>query len=147
MYVCVAIPFVLNVWLVNLPARATQEEGRARSLSLRGRFFARRSSVSTIGGGGDTTIPSPGRSSKQPLPGVGLYNPLHCRQDSLDFSSFHQGVGQTSHGKGYFRAVSSQNGDKYVTPPPPPIVEVLDHQVGFCARTIQVALRVVNKFN
>ena len=36
--------FVLNVWLVNLPARATQEEGRARALSLRGRFFARRSS-------------------------------------------------------------------------------------------------------
>ena len=36
--------FVLNVWLVNLPARAAQEEGRARALSLRGRFFARRSS-------------------------------------------------------------------------------------------------------
>ena len=86
-------------------------------------------SVSTIGGGGDTTIPSPGRSSKQPLPGVGLYNPLHCRQGSLDFSSFHQGVGQTSHGKGYFRAVSSQNGDKFVTPPPPPIVEVLSNTI------------------
>ena len=25
-------------------------------------------------------------------------------------------------GRGYFRAVLSQNGDKYVTPPPPPIV-------------------------
>ena len=30
-------------------------------------------------------------------------------------------------GRGYFRAVSSQNGDKFVTSPPPPIVErVLD---------------------
>ena len=29
MYVCVAIPFVLNVWLVDIPAGATQEEGRA----------------------------------------------------------------------------------------------------------------------
>ena len=26
-------------------------------------------------------------------------------------------------GRGYFRAVPSQNGDKFVTPPPPPIFE------------------------
>ena len=32
---------------------------------------------STIGEGGDTTIPSPGRSPKQSLPGIGLHNPLH----------------------------------------------------------------------
>ena len=37
-------------------------------------------SVSTIGGGGDMTIPSPGRSPKQPLPGIGLHDPLHGRQ-------------------------------------------------------------------
>ena len=43
--VCAVPPHsVLNVQLVNLPARATQEEGRARTLSLRGRSFARRSS-------------------------------------------------------------------------------------------------------
>ena len=30
---------------------------------------------STIGEGGDTTISSPGRSSKQPLPGIGLHDP------------------------------------------------------------------------
>ena len=30
-------------------------------------------------------------------------------------------------GRGYFRAVPSQNGDKFVTfPPPPPIVERVD---------------------
>ena len=35
-------------------------------------------------------------------------------------------------GKGFFRAVSSQNGDKYVTcpPPPPPIVELVFVVVG-----------------
>ena len=33
-----------------------------------------------IGEGGDTTIPSPGRSPKQPLPGIGLQDPLHGRQ-------------------------------------------------------------------
>ena len=30
-------------------------------------------------------------------------------------------------GRGYFRAVPSQNGDKYVTsPPPPPMVELVE---------------------
>ena len=28
-------------------------------------------------------------------------------------------------GRGYFRTVPSQNGDKYVTSPPPPIVELV----------------------
>ena len=36
-------------------------------------------SVSTIGGGGGTTILSPRRSPKQPLPGIGLHDPLHGR--------------------------------------------------------------------
>ena len=35
---------------------------------------------STIREGGDTTISSPGRSSKQPLPGMRLHDPLHGRQ-------------------------------------------------------------------
>ena len=37
-------------------------------------------SCSAIGEGGDTTTPSPGRSSKHPLPGIGLHDPLHGRQ-------------------------------------------------------------------
>ena len=32
--VCVTIPFVLNVWLVDIPAGATQEEGHAGFLYL-----------------------------------------------------------------------------------------------------------------
>ena len=36
-------------------------------------------SLQTIGGGGDTTIPPPGRSTKQPLLGIGLHDPLHDR--------------------------------------------------------------------
>ena len=48
----------------------------------------------TNGEGGDTTIPSPGRSPKQPLPGVGLHDPLHGRQACPESNSFHQGVSQ-----------------------------------------------------
>ena len=53
-------------------------------------------SVSTIAEGGDTTIPSPVRSPKQPLPGIGLHDPLHGRQACPEFSLFHQRVGQIS---------------------------------------------------
>ena len=43
-------------------------------------------SRSTIGEGGDKTIPSPGRSPKQPLPGIGLHDPLHGRQARPEFN-------------------------------------------------------------
>ena len=51
-------------------------------------------SCSTIGEGGDTTIPSPGRSPKHTLPGIGLHDPLHGQQACPESNSFHQGVGQ-----------------------------------------------------
>ena len=38
-----------------------------------------RGSVWTVGGEGDTTIPSSRRSSKQHLPGIRLHDPLHSR--------------------------------------------------------------------
>ena len=49
---------------------------------------------STIGEGGDTTISSPGRSPKHPLPGMRLHDPLHGRQACPKFIAFDQGVGQ-----------------------------------------------------
>ena len=49
---------------------------------------------STIGEGGDTTISSPGRSPKQPLPGMRLHDPLHGRQACPKFIAFDQEVGQ-----------------------------------------------------
>ena len=49
---------------------------------------------STIGEGGDTTTSSPGRSPKQPLPGIRLHDPLHDRQACPEFNAFDQGVGQ-----------------------------------------------------
>ena len=52
-------------------------------------------SCSTIGKGGDATIPSPRRSPKQPLPGIGLHDVLHGRQACPESNSFHQGVGHT----------------------------------------------------
>ena len=51
-------------------------------------------SCSTIGEGGDTTIPSPWRSPKQSLLGIGLHDPLDGRQACLELNSFYQGVGQ-----------------------------------------------------
>ena len=50
--------------------------------------------LETIRGGGDTTIPSPGMASKQPLPGKELHDPLHGRLACPESNSFHQGVGQ-----------------------------------------------------
>ena len=49
---------------------------------------------SMIGEGGDTTISSPGKSPKHPLPGIGLHDPLHGRQACPEFIAFDQGVGQ-----------------------------------------------------
>ena len=49
---------------------------------------------STIGEGGDTTISSPGRSPKQPLPGMRLYDPLQGRQACPEFIACDQRVGQ-----------------------------------------------------
>ena len=41
---------------------------------------------------------------------------------ALNSSHLTKGLVKYVPGRGYFRAVLSQNGDKYVTPPPPPIV-------------------------
>ena len=58
------------------------------------RSHDRRKRGSTIGEGGDTTISSPGRSPKQPLPGIGLHVHLHGRQACPEFITFDQGFGQ-----------------------------------------------------
>ena len=90
-------------------------------------YSSTRMSRSTIGGVGDTTIPSPVWSSKQSLSGIGLHDPLHGRQDCPEFTSFHQGMVKYVPGKGYFRAVPSQNGDEVATFPTPPIVKRLEY--------------------
>ena len=50
--------------------------------------------MQSIGEGGDTTILSPGRSPKQPLPGMRLHDPLHGRQACPEIIVCDQGVGQ-----------------------------------------------------
>ena len=92
-----------------------RERGRARKHSLP----CLDDHEPTIGEGGDATISSPGRSPKHPHPGIRLHDPLHGRQACPEFIAFDQRVRQICPGRGYFRAVSSQNGDKYVTSPPP----------------------------
>ena len=62
-------------------------------------------SVSTIRGGGDTMISSPGRSPKQkttPSGDIGPHYPLHGRQACPEFNFFHEGVGQLSPREGLF---------------------------------------------
>ena len=54
--------------------------------------------VSKIEGGGDTTISSPGMALKQPLPEIGLHDPLHGRLACPELNPFRHGVGQTSPG-------------------------------------------------
>ena len=77
-------------------------------------------SVPTIGGGGDTTIPSPGRSPKQPLPGIGLHGPLHGREACPEFNSFHQEVGQISPREGLFSCRPFPNRGQSCDIPAPP---------------------------
>ena len=66
------------------------------------RYAHEPTSVSTFGGGGDTTISSPGMATKQPLPGIGLHDSLHGRLACSEFNSFHQGVDQISSREGLF---------------------------------------------
>ena len=58
--------------------------------------------VQRLGGGGDTTITSPGWSPKQPLPRIGLHDLLYGRQACPEFNSFHHGVGQICPREGLF---------------------------------------------
>ena len=88
--------------------------------------LARPKSVSTIGGGGDTTIPSSGMTPKQPFPGIGLHDPLYGRQACPKVNSFHQGVGQVSPWAMPFSCRPLQKrGQICDIPAPPPIVERL----------------------
>ena len=50
------------------------------------KYLIWRQSHSTIRGGGDRTVPSPGRTSKHSLPGIGLHDPLHDRQACTEFN-------------------------------------------------------------
>ena len=85
-------------------------------------------SRSTIGEGGDTTIPSPGRSPKQsPFRGSDYMIPYKVGKLAPNSTHFTRWLVKYIPGRGYFRAVSSQNKDKLVTPPPAPIVERLSH--------------------
>ena len=77
-------------------------------------------SVLTVGGGGGTTIPSPGMAPKQPLPGIVLHGPLHCRQTCPKFTSFHQGVGRISPPEELFSSRPlPKRGQIYYIPAPP----------------------------
>ena len=83
-------------------------------------------------GGGDTTILSPGRSPKQPHPGIGLHDPPHGRQACPEFNSFHQGVDQTSSREGLFSCLPLPKRGQNCDIPNPPIVECVKR---YCAPT------------
>ena len=88
---------------------------------------------STIGEGGDTTISSPGRSPKRPLPGMRLHDPLHGRQACPKFIAFDQGVGQICPRSGLFSYRSlPKRGQICYTPPPPPLSLNLSAALSSC---------------
>ena len=70
-------------------------------------YKKQKTGIGTIGEGGYTTISFPGRSPKQPLPGIELHDPLHGRQACPEFIAFDQGLVKYVPGRGSFRAVSS----------------------------------------
>ena len=76
--------------------------------------------VQRLGRAGIRRFHPRGGHQKQPLPGIGLHDPLHGWQACPEFIAFDQEVGQYVPGCGYLRAVSSQNRDQFVTSPPPP---------------------------
>ena len=85
--------------------------------------FSAQTSVSKIGGGEDTTIPSPARSPKQPLPGKGLRHPHMVVKLAPNSTHLTRGLVKYIPGRGCFYAVPSQNGEKLLHPLPPSIVE------------------------
>ena len=50
---------------------------------------------------------------------MGLHDPLYSRQACHKLNSFHQEVGHTSPERRNFRTLPYQNGDKFLTSPPP----------------------------
>ena len=91
--------------------------------------------IQRLGGGGDTTIPYPGMAPKEPLPGIGLNDPLHDPQACPEFYSFYQGVGKKSPPEEQFSCRPFPKRDKTVTPPPPPIVERLLNSLHYSIRS------------
>ena len=85
-------------------------------------------SVSTIGGGRDTTISSPGRSPKQPFPGIGLHDSLHGRQACPNSAHFTRRLVKQVPGRGYFHAVPSPKRGQICDIPAPSTVERLSHK-------------------
>ena len=62
----------------------------------------------------------PGEVTKTAPSGMRLHDTLHGRQACPKFIAFDQGVGPICPRQGLFPDVPSQNGDKYITSPPPP---------------------------
>ena len=69
---------------------------------------------------GDMTIQSPRRSPKQPLPRKDYMIPYMIGKLALNSTHFTRRFGKYVPGRDYFRAVPSQNGDKFATTPHPP---------------------------
>ena len=96
---------------------------------------------STIGEGGDTTISSPGRSPKRPLPGMRLHDPLHGRQACPKFIAFDQGVGQICPRSGLFSCRSLPKRGQICYTPPPPLSLNLSTPKHRCTRRYSVRIR------
>ena len=90
-----------------------------RYISVTVFFQINQKSRPTIGGAGDTTIPFPGWSPKQPLPRIGLHDLLYGRQACPEFNSFHQGWSNISRGGAIFVPSPFKTGTNLRHPRPP----------------------------
>ena len=105
----------------------------------------------TIGEGGDTTIPSPGRSPEPPLQGIGLHDPLHGRQACPNLIAFDEGVrSNMSPVEAIFVPFLPKTGTNLLLPPPPPqslngsAVGVIQYWEGTPHRVLILVLLIQN---
>ena len=68
---------------------------------------------------------------EQPLPGIGIHDPLHGRQACSEFNSFHQGLVKYIPARGFFMPPPRKKGTNSRPPPPPPFVEQLPRILPF----------------
>ena len=91
---------------------------------------------------GGSTVLSPGVLLEEPLPGMGLYDPLHGRQSCPELNIFHQGVVKSGPRRGLFRTVLPKLGDKFRTSPLRP-----SHSLNDSGPVVEVVHALSNPLN
>ena len=86
--------------------------------------------VQRLGRAGIRPFCPPGGHQNSPFRGYEYMIPYMVGKLAPNSSHLTRGLVKYVPGRGYFRAVSYQNGDEFVTSPPSPIVELVQHYLG-----------------